>query len=144
MGCLVRVVVITICIFLICNFPQTLILKCIYNYKAYKYSRSSLDPSGVSHICFTGACELRFLDSLQHVIKLSVIHLLNLVYKSRFDNVRCVKSLCFCLLKQICNSYTFLSNFVIFKFFIYWEVGRERIELKGLHPSLRKATVKKC
>ena len=134
MGCLVRVVIITICIFLICNFPQTLILKCVYNYKAYKYSRSSHDPSGVSHICFIGACELGLLNSLQHVIKISVIHILNLVYKSRFDNVRCVKNLCFCLLKQICNSYMFLSDFVIFKFFFCWEVGRERIRGKGSPP----------
>lgn len=134
MGCLVRVVIITICIFLICNFPQTLILKRVCNYKAYQYSRRSHDPSGVSHTCFTGACELGLLNTLQHVIQSSVIHLLNLVYKSRFDTVTCVKSLCFCLLKQICNSYMFLSNLVIFKFFIYWEAGRERIRAEGSPP----------
>lgn len=36
---------------------------------AYKYNRSSYDPRGVSHVCFTGACELGLFKNLQHIIK---------------------------------------------------------------------------
>lgn len=122
-----RVVIITICIFFDLQFPQTLILKRVCNYKAYQYSRRSHDPSGVFTPALQGPVNWGY-SILCNMLSSQVIHIFtefSLQIKISATLRTCVKSLCFCLLKQICNSY--MSPLILlFKFFIYWEAGRER------------------
>lgn len=84
-------------------------------------------PQGRPPICLSGTCKFGFLNTLQHVIKVSVVSLLHLVYKPGFAHVRsCEKALFF---SSEANNKQLFFNSVTFKLFL---LGSEETEGGGL------------